>query len=145
MLQKNKGAEREREIKTLYLFLFRRGLISRLGACVARMIQAPLTTENQRMSTAPLAPLRPTRHAKRCRNEPVRLEEPELEAAAARSARKTLEAALRCHETEIETCLETCTNLLVDGDGAVRLCTNARPSSSQVCKTCTGKLARLCV
>ena len=96
------------------------------------------------MSTAPLAPLRPARHAKRRRSEPVRLEEPEPEAAAAQSAREALETALRCHETEIETCLETCTNLLVDGDGAVRLCTNPKSTSSQVCKTCTTKLARLC-
>ena len=82
------------------------------------------------MTDPPPAPLRPTRYAKRRRVEPIEASEPELEAVAVQIA---CETALLC--------LETCTNLLVDGDQCA-LCTNPKSASSQVCKACTTKLSR---
>lgn len=110
---------------------------------------------NQRMDTNTerlRAPLRLARHAKRRRSEPMQLDasalEPELEAAVAQSISEVcevFETAQLCqyHETGVDTTFETCTNLLPDGDGAVRLCTNPKSASSQVCKTCTSKLTRM--
>ena len=94
------------------------------------------------MTDPPPAPLRPTRYAKCRRVEPIEASEPELEAVAVQIAGET---ALLCHETVtsacLEKCLETCTNLLVDGDQCA-LCTKPKSASSQVCKACTTKLSR---